>query len=145
MSFQVRMKPCVLLFFNLSSMDELKGMANMALDPLIENPDGTLAEPTTDSHLNGRNGPRSDLEIIGELTEIWMRTVKNHPAVDEGLNVFRYRKKSSDKREENCAFFAHFETNEEAETFRQDLMQQPHSFDVNQAYGKNILVWKTIL
>lgn len=145
MSFELKLKPCVLLFFNLSAMDDLEILAHTNLDPLIENEDGTVQEPTVDSSINGRNGPQTDLELIGELTTIWMRTIEEHPAIEEGINVFRYREKGSAERKDSSAFYAYFENVYDAERFKNDMQAQPHSFRINQAYGHKIKLVQSVL
>jgi|GEM_PF-6906706 hypothetical protein len=145
MSFEIKLKPSVLLFFNLSAMDDLEILAHANLDPIIENEDGTVQEPTVDSCINGRNGPQTDLELIGELTTIWMRTIEEHPAIAEGINVFKYREKGSAESKVATAFYAFFDNVYDAERFKNDMEAQPHSFRIKQAYGRKIKLVRSTL
>jgi hypothetical protein len=75
-------QPCVIMIFNLQSMQYLAHIGDMELDPLT-NADGWPHDKTTDASLAHGNGPHGDLESIGELTTMWLRTVETSPPLRE--------------------------------------------------------------
>jgi hypothetical protein len=78
-------QPCVFIEFNLRSMAYLGVMEKQPLDPLIKTPGNRVREKTTDSHLGNTNGPQGDLEIIGELTYIWLRTADEYEPLKKDI------------------------------------------------------------
>lgn len=136
MQKKAKEKICVVLAFNLSSFDNLADYATADISPLVEKDDGKIAEYDPAESYNIPT--KSNLDIIGELTSAWIRTIKNHRPLLEKTTIANFNLKGDE-----CTYPAHvayFETMAEAHSFLHEFGNQPSSKPTKRAFKQNKIV-----